>query len=417
MASTKTPNKSKPYTPSFAASGTTSPNRQCGNCSGWLESLGHEPWPQLTNFLLEHHRLAFEQAIAHSIAEKAAEGTSINRFQLTLAIDLAILTDFQPALGHQFHQSSPNHWVTVKGHIIRLWLPKASVHSQTFRCQNSMCRNRHYCHYRPDGPSPNVIARSEAAQLAPVGSRTTLLPADRICAYCQETMNELFENYTLQHTQWMWLLTEPPTGRGHGLTNAIARTLPSSQRPVVSTPLLSSELKPHEATVHQCDLVLWVDDQDLIHPAILPLVTSDPMVAAQGQATRNTKTANGTDLLWPQWQVWMAQSRQMRPLPTATTEAMLAAYYRAFRHWQTSSAAATVTESAVHVLTMLTTITIAHAQLHLRPYCTETDALFSLQVMEMHLAAKYGQCLQINCPGFRLANMGRAVRGYQTPEP
>ncbi|KAJ1979362.1 hypothetical protein H4R34_002856 [Dimargaris verticillata] len=111
----------------------------------------------------------------------------------------------------------------------------------------------------------------------------------------------------------------------------------------------------------------------------------------------------------------MATSRQLRPLPTAATEAMLSAYYRVFRRWQ-SSAATTVTESAVHVLTTLTKTMVAHAQLHLRPHCVETDALFSLEIMEMHLAAKYGQCLQTNCPGFRLANVSGSMHGYQAPE-
>ncbi|KAJ1979363.1 hypothetical protein H4R34_002857 [Dimargaris verticillata] len=295
VPSIKTPEKSKPYTPSGTALNTTSPSLQCNKCLGWMEVLDLEPCPQLTVFLLEYHHQAFEQAISHSIAEKAAEGTSINRFQLTLAIDLAILTDFQPALGHRLlwppaglpghnpwhcllfgtcwdvlqamlgescvllpeqlnlnaypaclprlpylhwssaqqllrysHRSPPNHWVTFKGRIVRLWLPQAAVHSQTFRCQNPRCRNRHYCYYRPQGPSPNVIARSEAAQLAPVSSGTTFLPADRICAHCQEPMDELFENYTLQHTQRVWLSADSATGLDHGLTNSIAICLHGS---------------------------------------------------------------------------------------------------------------------------------------------------------------------------------------------
>ncbi|KAJ1661024.1 hypothetical protein IWQ61_000116 [Dispira simplex] len=152
----------------------------------------------------------------------------VNPEQLTMTITLETVPAFPectyPSVAHfqRFATSRPPRLVVLQGLVTAVWLPTKFPIQETLGCTNRACRDRHFCHYRPQGPSPNVIQHSYLRDSVlfshhPCGP----LPGQQLCPHCRMPMVALVTEYKTRYCQYLCLTDRYPSERVPGsLTGA-----------------------------------------------------------------------------------------------------------------------------------------------------------------------------------------------------
>ncbi|KAJ1652299.1 hypothetical protein IWQ61_007331 [Dispira simplex] len=152
----------------------------------------------------------------------------VNPEQLTMTITLETVPTLPectyPSVAHfqRFATSRPPRLVILRGLVTAVWLPTKFPIQETLGCTNRACRDRHFCHYRPQGPSPNVIQHSYSRDSVlfshhPRGP----LPGQQLCPHCRMPMVALVTEYKTRYCQYLCLTDRNPSERVPGsLTGA-----------------------------------------------------------------------------------------------------------------------------------------------------------------------------------------------------
>ncbi|KAJ1969666.1 hypothetical protein IWQ62_000474 [Dispira parvispora] len=146
-----------------------------------------------------------------------------NPEQLTLTTTLKTMPAFPectyPTVAHfqRFATNRPPRLVVLQGLVTAVWLPTKFPNQETLGCTNHVCRDRHFCHYRPQGPSPNVIQHSYRRETVlfshhPRGP----LPGQQLCPHCHMPMVALATECNTRYYQYLSLTDRNPSERVPG---------------------------------------------------------------------------------------------------------------------------------------------------------------------------------------------------------